>query len=45
VGRWVDGMSKGSVLMAGGGLSFKDKNFLHKIEQTANTTKLHKKSV
>lgn len=28
VGRWVDGMSGGSVLMAGGGLSSKNKNFL-----------------
>lgn len=25
VGRWVDGMSRGSVLMAGGGLSSKNK--------------------
>lgn len=37
-GRWVDGMSEGSVLVAGGGLSFKDRNFL----QTANTTRRHK---
>lgn len=28
VGRWVDGMSRGSVLMAGGGLSSKNRNFL-----------------
>lgn len=42
VGRWVDGMSRGSVLIAGGGLSSKKIDFLHKLQQTANTTKRHK---
>lgn len=32
-------MSRGSVLMAGGSHSFKDRNF----QQTANTTKSHTK--
>lgn len=47
VGRWVVGMSRGSVLMAGGGLSSKNRNFLHTVsykkQPKQNTTKTHKR--
>lgn len=43
MGRWADGMSRGSVLTAGGGLSSKNKNVLHKLQHTANTIRKTKK--